>query len=414
MDEQYNRKPNARFNLRCFNLQTQEEIYFDNAATTKVADYAIEAALNAMQKSFGNPSSLHKKGIKAKNIIEEARQAVSDLVGCKPSEVYFTSGASESNIIAILGALLPKPRKTNKIITSSIEHKSVLNCFKTAESLGYIVQYIKPKNNQIIAEELKGMVDSNTALVSIMHVNNETGGVNNIKKLADAVKLKNPKTLFHCDACQSMGKLSIFLPKLNIDMLSFSGHKLHAPKGIGGLYLKKGVKACLVCGGTQEYGVRMGTENVPGIAAFGAVCKKLNNTIIQENWQKINELKNKLVDYLITEFKDDITINSPGDASPYILNFSVLGLPAQVLQNCLQGYGILVSTGSACSKNAKSYVLKELEFSNEIINSAVRVSFCSKNTVEEVERFVKVLKDVVGSLKELNARGGKNQEHNRI
>ena len=389
-------------------MRTQREIYFDNAATTKVADCAINAALNAMQKSFGNPSSLHKKGTEAKNIIEEARQAVSDLLGCKPSEVYFTSGASESNTIAILGTLLPKPRKANKIITSSIEHKSVLNCFKTAESLGYIVQYIKPKGNRISAEELKEMVDSSTALVSIMHVNNETGSINNIKKLADAVKLKNSKTLFHCDASQSMGKLSIFLPKLNIDMLSFSGHKLHAPKGIGGLYLKKGVKACLVCGGTQESGVRMGTENVPGIAAFGAVCKELNDKIIEENLQKVSKLKNKLVDSLITEFKDSVTINSPGDALPYIFNFSVLGLPAQVLQNYLQDYGIFVSTGSACSKNAKSYVLKEFGFSNEIINSAIRVSFCRENTVEEVERFVEVLKDVVFNLKELNARGDKN------
>ncbi len=389
-------------------MQAQKEIYFDNAATTKVADCAISVALNTMQKSFGNPSSLHKKGIEAKNIIEEARQAVSDLLGCKPSEIYFTSGASESNIIAILGVLLPKPRKANKIITSSIEHKSVLNCFKTAESLGYVVQYIKPKNNQIVAEELKEMVDSSTALVSIMHVNNETGGVNNIKKLADAVKLKNSKTLFHCDASQSMGKLSIFLPKLNIDMLSFSGHKLHAPKGVGGLYLKKGVKACLVCGGTQESGVKMGTENVPGIAAFGAVCKELNDKIIEENLQKVSELKNKLVDFLITEFKNDVTINSSNDASPYILNFSVLGLPAQVLQNCLQDYGIFVSTGSACSKNAKSYVLKGLGLNNEVINSAIRVSFCSENNVEEVKRFVKVLKDVTVNLKEFNARGDKN------
>lgn len=389
-------------------MQTQDEIYFDNAATTKVADCAITAALNTMQKNFGNPSSLHKKGTEAKNIIEEARQTISDLLGCKPSEIYFTSGASESNTIAILGTLLPKPRKANKIITSSIEHKSVLNCFKTAESLGYVVQYIKPKNNQISAEELKEIVDSSTALVSIMHVNNETGSINDIKELADAVKLKNKKTLFHCDACQSMGKLSIFLPKLNIDMLSFSGHKLHAPKGIGGLYLKKGVKACLVCDGTQESGVRMGTENVSGIAALGAVCRKLNNKKIEENLQKVSKLKNKLVDSLITEFKDNVTINSPGDASPYILNFSVLRLPAQVLQNCLQDYGIFVSTGSACSKNATSYVLKEFGFSNEIINSALRVSFCSENTVEEVERFVKVLKDVVFNLKELNARGDKN------
>lgn len=389
-------------------MRTQKEIYFDNAATTKIADCSINAVLNALQKNFGNPSSLHRKGTEAKNIVEEARQTISDLLGCKPSEVYFTSGASESNTIAILGALLPKPRKANKIITSSIEHKSVLNCFKTAESLGYVVQYIKPKNNQISVEELKEMVDSSTALVSIMHVNNETGGINNIKELADTVKLRNSKTLFHCDASQSMGKLSIFLPKLNIDMLSFSGQKLHAPKGIGGLYLKKGVKACLVCGGTQESGVRMGTENVPGIAAFDAVCKELNDKVIEENLQKANELKNKLVDSLITEFKDNVTINSPGDASPYILNFSVLGIPAQVLQNCLQDYGIFVSTGSACSKNAKSYVLKEFGFSDEIINSAIRVSFCSENTVEEVERFVKVLKDAVFNLKELNARGDKN------
>ena len=389
-------------------MQTQDEIYFDNAATTKVADCAITAALNTMQKNFGNPSSLHKKGTEAKNIIEEARQTISDLLGCKPSEIYFTSGASESNIIAILGTLLPKPHKANKIITSSIEHKSVLNCVKTAESLGYVVQYIKPKNNQISAEELKEMVDSSTALVSVMHVNNETGSINDIKELADAVKLKNKKTLFHCDACQSVGKLSIFLPKFNIDMLSFSGHKLHAPKGIGGLYLKKGVKACLVCGGTQESGVRMGTENVSGIAALGAVCKKLNNKIIEENLQKVSKLKNKLVDSLITEFNDNVTINSPGDASPYILNFSVLGLPAQVLQNCLQDYGIFVSTGSACSKNAKSYVLKELRLSDRIINSAIRVSFCNENTVKEVERFVEVLKNAVFNLKELNARGDKN------
>lgn len=390
-----------------------KEIYFDNASTTKTSDYAVEAAIKVMVSDYANPSSLHKMGLNAKKILENARSSVSELINSDGYKLCFTSGASESNMIAIIGSLKLKPHKMNKIIVSSVEHKSVLNCCKQAEKLGYIVKYIKPnKNHQFSAEELENMVDNETALVSIMYVNNETGDIYDINNLSKVVKMKNAKTLFHCDASQAFGKLPIYMSELDIDMLSFSGHKIHAPKGIGGVFLRKGMKSCLVEGGTQEggtqeSGIRMGTENMVGIAALGAVCEKMNRNTIKENEILVQALKDRMIEKLTKEVCD-IEINSSKNSSPYILNFSVLNIPSQVLLNHLQENNIFISTGAACSKNAKSYVLKELGLDSSRINSAIRVSFSKFNDINEVDEFIKFLKFAVKELRELNTNGGVN------
>ncbi|GHU84524.1 cysteine desulfurase [Clostridia bacterium] len=380
------------------------DIYFDNAATTMVGERVAKRVYDVLLSSATNPSSLHKLGRLAKEILEDARNKISAIINCEPCELYFTSGATESNMIALLGNLKPKLRSGKRVITTAVEHKSLLACCKKLENLGYEVVYLKPgKNGKIPVQELEQLVDEDTSLVSVMYVNNETGDIYDIKELAKAVKIKNPRTLFHCDAAQSFGKLTLNARELNIDAMSFCGHKVGAPQGVGFLFLKKGVKACLLEGGVQELGIRMGTENLPGIAGFAEACENLRSRQLAENFERMKSLKDFLISKLLEI--DEIKINSAANSSPYILNFSVLGIPAQVMLNRLEKDGIFVGVGAACSKSKESHVLKALGLGSEVINSAIRVSFWQENKMAEAERFVDVFSHAVCELRANDTRG---------
>ncbi|MDR2817313.1 MAG: cysteine desulfurase [Oscillospiraceae bacterium] len=380
------------------------DIYFDNAATTMVGERVAKRVYEVLLSSATNPSSLHKLGRFAKEILENSRNKISSIINCDPHELYFTSGATESNMIALLGTLKPKFRSGRRVITTAVEHKSLLACCKKLENFGYEVIYVRPnKDGRNLIEEFEGLVDEDTALVSVMHVNNETGDVYDIKGLARVVKLKNPKTLFHCDAAQSFGKFVLDVRELGIDAMSFCGHKVGAPQGVGGLFLKNGVRACLLEGGVQEFGVRMGTENLPGIAGFAEACEDLGLESVASNFERMKLLKDFLVSKLLKI--DGIRVNSAENASPYILNFSALGIPAQVMLNRLERDGIFVGVGAACSKSKESHVLKALGFSGEVISSAIRVSFCQKNEMAEIERFVEMFSCAAWELRANDTRG---------
>ncbi|GHV30208.1 cysteine desulfurase [Clostridia bacterium] len=377
------------------------DIYFDNAATTMVKERVAKRVCDVLLSSATNPSSLHKLGRLAKEILEDARNKISAIINCEPHELYFTSGATESNMIALLGTLKPKFRSGKRVITTAVEHKSLLACCKKLESLGYEVIYLKP--DKILVEEFEKLVDEDTSIVSVMHVNNEMGDVYDIKELAGAVKIKNPKTLFHCDAAQAFGKLALDVKELDIDAMSFCGHKVGAPQGVGCLFLKKGIKACLLEGSTQEFGIRMGTENLPGIAGFAEACEDLGPKQLAENFERMKLLKSWLISKLLEI--DEIKINSAANSSPYILNLSVLGVPAQVMLNRLEKDGIFVGVGAACSKSKESHVLKALGLNSEVINSAIRVSFWQENKMAEAERFVEVFNCAVCELRANDTRG---------
>jgi cysteine desulfurase len=381
----------------------EPDIYFDNAATTMVKKEVVEKISNLLVNHSANPSALHKLGIAAKKILENSRGIVSRVINCESNEFVFTSSGSESNMIAILGAIKPKFRNGNRIITSAVEHKSVLTCCKKLESLGYEVLYVKPKSNgELPVSDFEELVNEKTMLVSVMQVNNETGDIYPIENIVRAVKKKNSNTLFHCDAAQSIGKLDCDVKKLGVDVMSFSGHKIGAPQGIGGLFVKSGLKFCLVEGGTQEFGIRMGTENLSGVVGLAEVFKLLNPSEIKKRLETVELLKGTLVEEL-AKFQE-VKINSSPGALPYVLNFSVLGVPSQLLVNRLGQDGVFIGSGAACSQKSKSHVLKALGLQNNIVESAVRISFFYDNTLEEVLRFVKILKNAICEIRSNSTR----------
>lgn len=370
-------------------------IYLDNASTTKPGHGAIEAACNAME-NFGNPSSMHKLGITAEKIIDEAKVNVSKILGVDKKTIYFTSGGTESNNTAILGYAFANRKRGNHLITSKIEHPSVLECFKLLEKEGFSVTYINVDENGVVdLNELSESIREDTLLVSIMAVNNETGAIQPIDKIKKIIREKSNLCVFHSDCVQGFCKIDINPKKMGIDMLSISGHKINALKGIGALYVNEGVHITpWMIGGGQQKNMRSGTENVPGIAALGEACKsyeKISTEIFES-------FKNKLVEKI-----DNIKINSTATNSGYILNVSFLGIKAEILLHSLEAKGIYVSTGSACSTNKPmpSHVLSAMGCSAEEIKGAVRFSFSNeefdidavtdiiKNEVETIRKYVR-------------------------
>ena len=367
------------------------EIYLDNAATTKVDERVAKKVCDVMLNFFGNPSSRHSKGLEAEKIVFEARKDVANLLSCRPGDVIFTSGGTESNNLAILGSLNLKSFKNKNIVTSAVEHSSVMSNMKKLESLGFDVRYIKPKfetNNNIDPEDVWENVDQNTVLVSIMHVNNETGNIYDIKQIVRGIRHKNKDIIVHCDGVQAFGKIKTDMIDLDVDLYSFSGHKIHAPKGTGGLYVKNKEKLMpMIIGGSQEFGKRCGTENVAGIAGLGEACKI---TEISNDYQKAKELH----DLLLSKIKTitNLQVNSVGDILPYILNFSFENTnqtaKSEIILNRLQEKNIFVSNGSACSKGSNSTVLKNMGISDRHIESSIRISFSKYNTKQDVIDFV--------------------------
>ncbi|WP_278600762.1 cysteine desulfurase family protein [Clostridium tertium] len=369
------------------------EIYFDNSSTTKPYKEVIDEVVNAMEEYFGNPSSLHRIGIKSEKKLVEAREFLGKSINASKDEIYFTSGGSESNNLIIKGLVKPG----HHIITTIFEHHSVLMTYKELEKTGVKVTYLDvDKDGKISLDDLKEAICKDTVLVSIMHVNNEMGAIQDIKSIGEIIKERSSRARLHVDAVQSYGKLDIDVKKMNIDMLSVSAHKIHGPKGIGFCYIKKGIVLnSLINGGSQEGGFRGGTQNVPAIVGLHKAAEITFNHK-EENFKYVSGLKEYMIKRL--EEIDNIRINSPlsEDFTPYILNVSFIGVRAEVLLHLLEDKDIFVATGSACTSKtsavAGSYVIKALGLSNKEIESAIRFSFSKFNTKEEIDKVIDVLK----------------------
>ena len=354
-------------------------VYLDNSATTKPCEKAVNKALEMMNENFGNPSSLHLCGYNAKKELDSARRTISSFLGCQENEIFFTPSGTVANNTAIFGTVNAKCREGKKIITTYLEHPSVLKCFESLESKGYEVVYLSADNGgKINLDELSNAVDENTILVSIMAVNNEVGSIQDFSKIKGIIKDKKSKAYFHCDAVQAFGKIQLKPKKFGIDLMSMSAHKIHGIKGAGALYISNSVRVLPhVVGGGQENGMISGTESTPMICAFSEAVKDIGN--IDKNLQDVLNLRNYFVEKI--QNIDKVYINSPDDALPYIINISVEGVPSQVMLNSLSSMGIYVSAGSACSKGHRSNVLSAMAILPKRIDSAIRISL-SKNTTE--------------------------------
>jgi len=366
-----------------------EMVYLDNSATTKPCSLSVEYTLKALNEFWGNPSSLHLLGVESETLLTETRKSVADLLRSREDEITFTGSGTEANNTAIFGAVYARAKRGNRIVTTEIEHSSVLEAMKKLESEGFEVIRLRPDQDGKISEEaIKSAINSNTILVSIMLVNNELGTIEPIKAAADAIKQNAAPALLHCDAVQAFGKMAVHPQKLGVDLLTASAHKIHGPKGVGILYIKKGVHIKpLILGGGQESGMRSGTESVPLIYGMCGAIKSLPNIDRQLSIQKElwNYAKEKLLSTGIVE------INSPEDCLPYLLNISVMGYRSETLLHFLENDGIYVSSGSACSKGVGSYVLISCGLPSKRVDSALRISFNRYNKKEDIDRLCESL-----------------------
>ena len=376
------------------------EIYLDNSATTKPYKEVIEKMVYALSTDYANPSSLHKKGIEVEKNIKEIRRNIARTLGVKDKEIYFTSGGTESNNAIIRGVVALNKKRKNHIISTVIEHPSVLNTLKDLEEEGFEVTYLNvDKYGKINLEELKQAIKPTTCLVTIMHVNNEVGSIQPIQEIGKYLKTLNDKVYFHVDAVQSYSKINFKPSRYNIDLMSVSGHKLHGPKGIGFMYIRENnrIKPMLT-GGGQEIGIRSGTENTPGIYGLGEAINIINQNL-DEKIEKIANLKNLLKNEIVKNI-DDIKINSPEDGVCHILNISFRGVKGEVLLHYLEQKKVYVSTGSACSSKKKgSHVLNAMELTPDEIEGAIRFSLSDLNTEEEILEAAKIVKESVEDLR---------------
>ena len=374
-----------------------KEIYLDNSATTKPLEGVINKMTEVLRENYGNPSSLHNKGLAAEKIIKNARRKIAEKLAVNPGEIYFTSGGTESNNLAVKGIAYHYQNRGKHLITTGVEHASSLESFLALEEDGFEVTYLKPdKYGYISLKELANSITKYTTLVSIIHINNELGTIQPIGKIGDIIKEKNRNTYFHTDCVQSFGKVLLHPKESRVDLLTISAHKIHGPKGIGALYKKNGIeiKAQQV-GGGQEKGVRCGTENVPGIGGFIPAIDNLPDFSVKNNYDKdLDKLKSYFLKQL-KKIKKEFIINSPENAAPHILNISFPGVKGEVLIHSLEGEGIYVSTGSACHSKSreKSHVLRAVGLPTEQIDGTIRISFSHFNTKEEIDYTVKTIKD---------------------
>lgn len=360
------------------------EVYLDNNATTKPYGEVIQAVADTMKNYYGNPSSVHRLGLKAEKKLNESREIIASTINCSKDEIVFTSGGSESNNFLIRGFV----KEGDHIITTKIEHPSVTNIRDKLENIGVRITYLNvDSNGRINIEELENSITKETRLVSIMHVNNEIGTVQDIENIAKFLKEKSNKIRFHVDGVQSYGKLKIDVKKFNIDLFSASAHKIHGPRGVGFAYIRKGLKPQpLIYGGGQEKNLRSGTENLPGAVGF-AVAARIMNENLQKNFNKVLDIKKYFIEKL--SHIEEVKINSNLDShfSPYVLNVSFKGIRGEILLRTLEEKGIYVSMGSACSGKdiSESSVLKAIGLSNEEIMGTVRFSFSEQNKKEEID-----------------------------
>ena len=387
---------------------TLNEIYLDNSATTKPYNDVIEIMLNYYKYDYGNPSSMHRMGINAEKGIKYARKEISNFLRVDESEILFTSGGTEGNNIAIIGAVNRNKRRGNHIITTMIEHPSVLNVFKHLENCGYEVTYLKVnKSGKISLEDLKSSIRQDTVLVSIMMVNNEVGTIQPIKDISKIVS-QYRNCIFHVDGVQAFGKINCFPKQLGIDLFTISSHKIHGPKGIGALYINKDIIIePVIFGGGQEGGLRSGTENVPAIVGLGKAVEIINKNF-SENSKSLHSLRNKMIKKILDNI-DKVDVNGPEnieEVAPHIISLTFANIKGEVLLHSLEQDNIYLSTGSACSskRSGQSHVLKSMGFSNPMIDGTMRISLSILNTEEEIDTFVVSLKNHVNMLRKIIRR----------
>ena len=378
------------------------EAYLDNSATTRCSERAAEMVMKVMREDFGNPSSMHTKGVEAEHYIRDAKEFFAKNLKVDEKEIYFTSGGTESNNLALIGTAMANRRSGNHLITTSVEHASVGNPMKYLEEQGFEVTYLPVDQDGIVSlEALKEALRPETILVSVMYVNNEVGAVQPVDEIAKLVKDYDSKIIFHVDAIQAYGKYRIWPKKEGIDLLSVSGHKIHAPKGTGILYVNSKLKIHpIILGGGQQKGMRSGTENVPGIAGLAEAAKECYENL-DEKVDRLYALKDRFVKQI--EQLEGVKVNgrTGRDSAPHIVSVSFRDVRSEVLLHALEEKGIYVSAGSACSSNkpAVSHTLKSMGIEKDLLGSTLRFSFCFETTEEETDYCVRELQELLPMLR---------------
>lgn len=385
------------------------ECYLDNSATTRCTEGVAQVMTEVMCSAYGNPSSLHHKGVEAERYVREARETIAKTLKCAPKEIFFTSGGTESDNLAIRGAAYANARQGRHLITTSVEHPAVLNTMQYLEQQGYEVTYLPvDEYGRVRLSELEAEIRPDTILVSMMHTNNEIGALEPIEAAGELIKRVNPNTLFHVDAVQGYGKSRIYVKRMKIDMLSVSAHKIHGPKGTGFLYVGDKVKIRpVVFGGGQERGLRSGTENVPAIAGMARAAEEIYRNL-DEDAERMYELRARLEEGIMR--LENVRFNTlPGrESAPHVLSVSFAGVRSEVLLHALEDKGIYVSAGSACASNhpetSGSATLRAIGLEKELLNSTIRFSLSPFTTEEEINYTVQALEELVPMLRRYTRR----------
>lgn len=378
------------------------QAYLDNSATTRCMERVTDKMIHVMREDYGNPSSLHTKGVEAETYIKEAKEIFAKNLKVNEKEIYFTSGGTESNNLALIGTALANKRAGRHLITTSIEHASVLNTMKYLEEQGFHVTYLPVDADGIVSlDALRESICEETILVSVMYVNNEIGAVQPVEEIARILKEKCPGALFHVDAIQAYGKYRIYPKKAGIDLLSVSGHKIHGPKGSGVLYVNEKVKIRpIIFGGEQQKGLRSGTENVPGIAGIGEAALACYENL-EEKIDRLYALKARFVKGVQELPGTTVNGKTGRDSAPHIVSVSFQDVRSEVLLHALEEKGVYVSAGSACSSNkpAVSHTLKSIGAPKELLGSTLRFSFCFDTTEEEIDYCIAMLRELLPLLR---------------
>ncbi len=372
------------------------EIYLDNAATTKPCPAAVAAVMEALTENWGNPSAVHQLGLRAEKAVKQARQQVAAVLGCSPDQLFFTSGGTEGDNFAVFSVAQRYHKRGRHIITTAVEHHAVLRPIQALEAQGFEVTYLKPEADGTISPAaLLGALRKDTILVSIMMVNNETGAVNDIARLAKLTHQKST-AVFHTDAVQGFCKVPFRASTLGADIVSVSSHKIQGPKGCGAVYVDKKLHLPPVMyGGGQEKNMRSGTENVPMILGFGAACQAASEGL-PEKLRTMERRKQQCLQLLEEKVPQAVILGS--HQAPHVISLAVPGVRSQGLIGCLQEKGVYVSAGSACSRGHRSHVMEAMGFAPELIDGSIRVSTCFDTTPEEIEGFVSALAEAVHAL----------------
>lgn len=390
-------------------------MYLDNSATTAVSEEVLNEMEPYFREAYGNPSTLYSVGREAKKGLDKARQRVADAINADPKEIIFTSGGSESDNLAIKGIALKLKGKGNHIITSEIEHPAVKETLHFLETLDFKVTYLPVYENGIVkVEDVKDAITPETILITIMHGNNEIG---TLQPIAEIGKLaRERKILFHTDAVQTFGKVKVDVEELNVDLLSLSSHKVHGPKGVGALYIKKGVRITpLIHGGGQERGIRSGTENVPCIVGFGKACEIANNNL-EENYARLVKTRDEIIEKVLDAVPESYLNGDRNERLPNVINFRFSSIEGESLILLLDAKGYQASTGSACSSKTleASPVLKALNLDDVDVHGSLRISLGSQTQFDDVDGLVEAIKESVATLRKMSPLWNSDEKYEEM